>query len=353
MNCLLYGAYGYTAKLILEKARYYGVAPILAGRNAEKLQLLAQLYDLPSRAFSLDDTEALDEALQHVNVVLHAAGPFRHTARPMIEACLRTHTHYLDITGEINIFEMVHQMDQLARHANIMMMPGTGFDVVPTDCLAAYLKAQLPSATHLQLAFNSAGGPSHGTGMTMIESLGEAGAMRLQGQIIDVPIGHKTMTVPFIEKDRFVMAIPWGDVSTAYYTTGIPNIETFTSIHPKTYRWVKRSRLLNPLLRTQFVKNQARKRLKARPEGPSEDQRAQAVSDIWGKVWDDQGNEHSARLQVKDGYTLTALTSLMITRRVLDGDWKPGHWTPAGLYGPDLIMEVEGSMREDLGAQIS
>ncbi|MEL6134213.1 MAG: saccharopine dehydrogenase NADP-binding domain-containing protein, partial [Bacteroidota bacterium] len=258
MKFLLYGAYGYTGQLIVRLAKAQGMEPILAGRNAEKLQALADTHGFETRVFDLADTQALEAALHEVPVVLHAAGPFIHTAKPMMEACIRTQTHYLDITGEIQVFEMGKRRDVQAQEAGIMIMPGTGFDVVPTDCLALFLKEQLPDATHLQLAFAGNGGLSHGTALTMIENLGSPGAIRKDGKITPVPQGYKAKEIPFKLKPRFCMTIPWGDVSTAYYSTSIPNIEVYTGVKPTSYKMVKRQRYFTWLLRSSFFKNQAR-----------------------------------------------------------------------------------------------
>ena len=170
---LLYGANGYTGRLITELAAQYNLQPVLAGRNRQSIEALAAEHHLTSRIFNLDDAEVLKEALEDVAVVLHAAGPFKYTAWPMLEACLQTGTHYVDITGEIEVFEIAKKYDSAAHEAGIMILPGAGFDVVPTDCLALYLHNQLPDATALQLAFASTnGGVSHGTALTMLEGLG-------------------------------------------------------------------------------------------------------------------------------------------------------------------------------------
>jgi len=347
---LLYGANGYTGELIAREAKAQGLAPVLAGRSEEKIRPLAEELGFEYRVFGLSEPEAIDAGLEGFSVVLHAAGPFIHTARPMMEACIREGVHYLDITGEIAVFEMAAALGPRAREAGIMLMPGAGFDVVPTDCMALYLKEQLPDATHLQLAFASLGSRfSQGTAATMAENMGEGGAVRENGKIRKAPLGHKAMMVPFTdEKSLFTMAIPWGDVSTAYYSTGIPNIETYTSVHPKTYRYVKLQRYFNWLLRTSFVRNFARRRIRKGPAGPSEAQREKARSYIWGRVSNSKGEARSARMQTAEGYTLTALSSLIITQRVLQGDAPAGFQTPAKAYGKDLILEIPGTNREGL-----
>jgi len=348
-NLLLYGANGYTGKLITRFAADYDLQPILAGRTEAKIQPLAEKHNLPYRIFDLNDTAALQQALSDVEVVLHAAGPFMHTARPMMEACLATQTHYLDITGEIPVFEMGNAFSAKAKAANIMLMPGTGFDVVPTDCLASYLNSQLPDATHLKLAFTSIGsGVSHGTALTMAENLGEGGAVRQDGKITRVPMGHKGMWIDFGVKKRYVMTIPWGDVSTAYYSTGIPNIETYMGIAPSTHRWVKLQKYFNWLLRTDFVRNLAKKRIEKQPAGPSDEQRKNANSLVWGEVRNAHGAIRQARLITPDGYTLTAHSSLMIAKKVLKGNAPTGFQTPSRAYGADLVLEVPNAKREDV-----
>lgn len=346
MEFLLYGAYGYTGKLITELAAQYGLRPVLSGRNPEKLQSLAAEHGLEYLALDLNNQAALEAALERFPLVLHAAGPFKYTAKPMMEACLATGTHYLDITGEIEVFELAHSFDSAASAKNKMIMSGVGFDVVPTDCLAAYLKKKLPDAVELRLAYASLrGGISKGTASTVIESMGRGSYRRIDGVITAVPLGEHAMTVDFGPKKLFVMSIPWGDVSTAYYTTGIPNIEVLTSVHPKTYKKVKWQQHFGWLLRSPLVKNYLRKQLDKRPAGPSAEKRQKASSVIWGEVKNAAGKIETARLETIEGYTLTAHTSLMITKRVLEGDFKPGFQTPAGCYGPDLIIEVEGTRR--------
>ena len=346
---LLYGANGYTGRLIARYAADYGLKPLLAGRNREALETLANSLNLPWRVVDLEDPAGLDRVLSEVDVVLHAAGPFRRTAAPMIEACIRTRTHYLDITGEIAVFERAKSMHQKAAEAGIMIMSGVGFDVVPTDCIALYLKNRLPDATHLKLAFGSVGGGlSHGTAITMAEGAGEPGAARVTGRIVPVPVGQKGMWVDFGIKKLFTMTIPWGDVSTAYTTTGIPNIETYTAVAPRTHRLLKYQWMFNWFLRLPFVRARRIQKIKARPAGPDDARRERSKCLVWGEVTNAAGESRCARLIGPEGYTLTAITSLIITRKVLEGSFRTGYQTPAGCYGEDLILEVPNLERSDI-----
>jgi len=343
---LLYGANGYTGRLIAGMAKEYGLEPVLSGRNAAALQAMSAELGLAYQAIDLSDKEKLVGLLRSFSLVLHAAGPFAHTAKPMVEACLEAGTHYIDITGEIAVFEMLKKTDGLARAKNIMVMPGVGFDVVPTDCMALFLKNQLPDAVNLKLAFASIGGRlSHGTATTMAEGMGEGSAVRLNGKITRVPLGHKGMWVDFGLKKLFVMTIPWGDISTAYITTGIPNIETYTGASPKTFNLLKWQKAFNWILKSSVVRNYYKKKIKKQPAGPSEEMRAKAKSMVWGEVENASGEKCAALMEGPEGYTLTAISSLLITKKILSGNFKPGYQTPAACFGEDLVMEIPGVKR--------
>lgn len=350
---LLYGANGYTGELIARYAQHYQLIPILAGRRKELIEPLAAKLRLPYRIFDLDDTPALHNALKEVKAVIHCGGPFQFTAKQMVTACLHTCTHYLDINGDIAVFEMIKQFDEAAKKAGITLLPGAGFDVVPTDCLALQLKTLLPDATLLRLAFTSLGGGlSHGTATTMANRLGEKGAERKEGKIVRKPIGQKGMWVNFStgsgggEKKLFVMSIPWGDVSTAYFTTGIPDIETYTAIPKKIFYFLKAQFLFNWFLKTGIVRNYIKKKIKQRPAGPADEQRNKAVSMVWGQATNAAGNTATARLSGPEGYTLTAHSTLLIVKKVLSGNFSRGYQTPASAYGENLVMEIPGVYRE-------
>ncbi len=353
---LLYGANGYTGELIARYAQQYNLQPLLAGRRKEMIEPLAKKLNLPYRIFDMNERTALQAALKEVTAVIHAAGPFQYTAKQMVEACLQTGTHYLDINGDIAVFEMIKRYDEAAKKAGIMLMPGAGFDVVPTDCLALQLKNLLPDAVSLQLAFASLGGGiSHGTAMTMAGKLGEGGAVRKNGKIIRAALGQKGMWVDFSTgseggiKKLFVMSIPWGDVSTAHFTTGIPDIETYTGIAPKTYKLLKAQLLFNWLLRTNLIRNLIKKKIGQRPAGPSDEQRAKAKSLVWGQVKNAEGKTIAARLSGPEGYTLTTHSALVIMQKVLDGNFSVGYQTPASAFGENLILEIPGVEREVVG----
>lgn len=346
-NFLIYGANGYTGELITRYAVERGLKPIIAGRNEKAIKALAEQHGLEYRVFALDDTEKLDAALNEVATVLHCAGPFSLTSRQMGEACLRTKTHYTDITGEIAVFEACAAADQKAKDATIMVMPGVGFDVVPSDCLAMHLKQRLPSATHLTLAFYGMGRISHGTQSTMVMNVGKGGAVRRDGKIMPVPAAWRTRDIDFgngvVKKG---VTIPWGDVATAFHSTGIPNIEVYTVAPASALKAMKLSRYLGWLMATGPVQKYLQSKIP--PGGPSDAERAKGKTLLWGEATDEAGNRVEARLQCPEGYTTTALSALNITEKILAGNYTPGFQTPAKAYGPDLILEVDGVSKQDI-----
>lgn len=345
---LVYGSYGYTGRLIAAEAASRGLPVVLSGRNAERLSAQGKQLGLSVRVASLDDRDALNAALEGCKVVIHCAGPFSRTYKAMAEACLENRVHYLDITGEIGVFEALAAMDSLAQAKGVMLMPGVGFDVVPTDCMAAALHGEMPDATHLQLAFRSVGGRmSHGTSTTMVESLGEGSLVRRNGVLEPIGAGKLTVEADFGSGRRTAACIPWGDVASAYRTTGIPNIETYIGLPKSAIRFLKMSNLMGPLLRMDWVRRLAQKRVDRQPAGPTLEERNGSKSQVWGRVKNEAGESLEANLSTLNGYSLTAKASLFIAERVLQGDVEPGYQTPAGKYGSDLIMEV------DPGARIS
>lgn len=343
---LIYGANGYTGELITRYAADRGLKPIIAGRREAAIKPLAEKFGLEYRIFTLDETEKLDAALNEVAMVLHCAGPFSLTSKAMGEACLRTKTHYTDITGEIAVFEACAAAGQKAKDAGIMVMPGVGFDVVPSDCLARHLKDRLPSATELSLAFYGMGRISHGTQATMTMNVGKGGAVRRDGKIMSVPAAWRTREIDFGEVTKTGVTIPWGDVATAYYSTGIPNIEVFTIVPPSALKMMKLSRYLGWLLATGPFQRYLQGKIP--PGGPTDEERAKGKTLLWGEARDPDGNRVETRMQAPEGYTVTALAALNIAEKILAGNFTPGYQTPAKAYGADLILELDGVVRQDV-----
>jgi short subunit dehydrogenase-like uncharacterized protein len=348
-NFLIYGSYGYTGQLIVDQALKKGFRPILAGRNEKLLRTQSQIYNLESRVFALNEVEKLDAALLEVDAVLHCAGPFVHTYGEMAEACLRTKRHYVDISGEIPGFEVLAAMDQQAKEAGIMLLPGGGFDVVPSDCLAAHLKQRLPAATHLRLFIRGIGaGVSRGTAKSAVENMHRQGMIRRDGKLVKVPPAWNVREQDFGRGYTKVVSVGWGDVSTAYHSTGIPNIETYFAFPESTINLMRFMRMAGPLLYNRPVKNILKSLVNMFVKGPKEEMRRSASAIFIGEATNQNGGRAITKLTTPEGYTCTALTAVEIMQHILDGDFKTGFQTPSMAYGADFILQFNRVKRENL-----
>lgn len=341
---LIYGSYGYTGNLIAKRASEEGLDVLLSGRDESKLQVQAERLNLPYQKAALGSEPEMDSVLSQAEVLLNCAGPFVHTWKPAAEACLRNSCHYLDITGEIPVFESLKKWSDRFEEKGIMAIPGSGFDVVPTDCTAAYLHSLMPDATRLELAFKGlGGGVSRGTAKTMVENLGSGGAIRKNGLIKNVPGAYKVRSITFIDKEEAAVSIPWGDVSTAHFSTGIDNIVVYIAMPEKVIKKMKWLNYINLFVSMGFVKRYLKSRIDKQPPGPDAEQREQGRSVIWGEVENAAGEKKFAILQTSEGYRLTAEISIEIAKRVLNSDFKTGYQTPSSAYGYELIFDIENS----------
>lgn len=345
---LIYGANGYTGTLVAEQAIARGGRPALAGRNPDAVGSLARRLETRHRIFDLRDPSEIDKHLQAVRAVLNCAGPFAHTATPLVEACLRNGVHYLDITGEVDVFERLAEHDAAASRRGITLLPGAGFDVVPSDCLAAHLKQRLPTATNLALGFQGLTRVSRGTARTVIENLHRGGLVRSDGRLTPVPPAFGVRMIDFGRGPTTAVTIPWGDVSTAYYSTAIPNVEVYMAA-PRSLIWMLRAiRPLRWVFRFSPVRRVLNWFVARRSRGPSAEERARGRSLLWGEARDDSGRTVASRLRGPDGYDLTVHAALACAERLLAGGVPTGFQTPSTAFGPDFVLQLPGVTREDL-----
>src|SRR5262245_15382378 len=340
---MIYGANGYTGELIAREAVSHGLKPVLAGRSAIKVEPVAATLGLQARVFDLGDASRTARNVEGMALVLHCAGPFSATAAPMMAACLTAHAHYLDITGEITVFEHAQTLDAAARTAGIVICPGVGFDVIPTDCVAAALKTALPDATHLALGFDSRSGFSPGTAKTSVEGLAQGGKVRQGGHIISVPLAYKTRRLDFGNGEKLAMTIPWGDVSTAYTTTGIPNIEVYIPCSPAMVARARRTNQFKWLLGIGMVQNLLKRRIERKVKGPSAAERDAEPTFVWGEATNTRGDKRTARIKTANGYSLTVTGALAVVEHLRAHDVPGGAYTPAKMIGADLVTRLPGS----------
>lgn len=338
---IVYGANGYTGKLIVDVALREGLKPVVAGRRREVVEPLAAAWGLHSLCFSLDDPASAAHLLEPYGAMILAAGPFSKTSAPALEACLKARTAYLDITGEVDVFEAVFARDGDAKKARVAVLPGTGFDVVPSDCLAKALSEALPGAETLTLAFRGFK-TSAGTMKTMLEGIPKGGLVREGGKLVAVPAAWKTMEVPLGAKTRLAMTIPWGDLSTAFRSTGIPNIEVYMAVPPSAVAGARRMRRFAKLLGLSPVQSFLKARVEKTVKGPTAEERDRERSYLWGRVTRG-GSAVTGTLETLEGYALTAETAVAIAKRVLAGDVAPGVHTPSEAFGSRFIETIRGS----------
>jgi len=343
---MIYGASGYTGKLIVEEAIKRGLTPILAGRNESKLQALGLNNGLEYRVFDLKKRVVIAKHLDDIEIVLHCAGPFSATAKPMMAACLHSHTHYLDITGEITVFQHAKQLDKSAIAAGIIICPGVGFDVIPTDCLASTLKLLMPDASSLWLGFSSKSGFSPGTAKTSVEGLAAGGKIRRKHEMINVPLAYKVRQIDFGDGMKNAVCIPWGDLATAYYSTGIANIEVYIPMSVKSVKQLKWMERIRPLLGWSWVQAMLKKSVGKRVVGPDSAERAQFPAYIWGEIINQRGEVKTGRLTTSNGYDLTVTGSLGIVEYLLTNEHLPsGYQTASMLMGADYVCHLPGSSK--------
>jgi short subunit dehydrogenase-like uncharacterized protein len=342
MNWLIYGANGYTGELMAREAKRQGLKPVLAGRNQKSVLALADELGFESRIFDLDNSQSVAEGLSDCKLVLHCAGPFSATARPMIKACLKSGVHYLDITGEIPVFRYAHDQSDKARRADVVLIPGVGFDIVPSDCLAATLVNALPAATQLMLAFEAGGGPSPGTARSGVEGLGEGGKIRRDGEMVTVPLAWKSRTIPFAHGEREAVTIPWGDVYTAHVSTGVADIEVYMAMPPSLITGLRRLRWIQPILGLGPVQSLMKSSVSRRVRGPAEATRQNSRSELWGEVRTADGRRVSATMSTPNGYDLTVSAGLGIVRYLLENDVEGGYYTPSSLMGAGYAATLPG-----------
>lgn len=344
---LVYGATGYTGQLVVRQMLEQGMRPILSGRNPRKLESLARRYDLRFTAASLDDAKALRSALSDVDAVLHVAGPFATTAAPMLQACLATRTHYLDVSGEAESIEGLRTQHTQAQELGLMIMPGVGFDVVPSDCLAAYVSAALPTATHLYIGVGQLPFMTAGSAKSFLQYAGRPIQVRRNGALRGIRSGQSERVFDYGQGPRWSSAVSWGDVASAFYTTGIPNVETFFETNPQLRSILAGNRMFAPLLSTPLGQAWMRSMAELVHE-PRQDSPQTATSVIVAEAKDDHGQRVVARLTTPEAYGFTASVATAIVQRVLGGDFERGFQTPARVYGKDFVLSFDGVVRERL-----
>ncbi len=350
---MIYGAYGYTGELIARQAVARGHRPILAGRRRDEVERLGRQLDLPSVCMTLDDPKVLEEALAQVEVVCHAAGPFIHTSAKLVNACLAAQTSYVDITGEISVFQEIFARHGDAERRGVALLPGVGFDVVPSDCLARFVADAVPHARELSIAFAAFGRPSVGTAKASFEGVLRGNFVRRGGELSEIAWGEGLRDVRFWDRQRTVLPIPWGDLETAYRTTGIPNITTLMAVPEGAARLLALARPVTqsfmPKLMAGLGSSGVRELVLSAIDrvikNPDARARQAGRASLWAKA-SDGGVAREAWLETVDGYAFTAESAVLAVEKIM-AQRPVGALTPAGAFGADFVLEIGGSVRHE------
>lgn len=344
-SLLLYGSYGFVGSLVAREAIDRDLEVVLAGRDGEAVSEQVDDLGYPGRRFALDDPDVVAEAIDGaaVDCVLNCAGPFSDTAEPLVEGCVRTGTDYVDVTGEIPVIERIAEWDEEAIDADVTLLPAVGFSAVPMDCLAAHLVDRLPDADALALGVDSFRPPSIGTVRTVLEGVEDGGAIYREGGLERVPAAWRTRRIDFGRGERPAVTMPMGDVSTAHYTTGVPNVAVYAVMPQPGRAALKAHRYLAPVLAARPVREGLKRLAGPLREGPSSWSRERGSAFVWGEARVEDGDERAvSRLVTPDPYVVTVDAAVAATERVLADEPDPGFRTPADAFGPEFVLDLKG-----------
>jgi short subunit dehydrogenase-like uncharacterized protein len=344
---LIYGATGYSGTLVARGLRELGIHALVGGRDAARTEATAARLGLSHRIARVEDPATVAAALDGVAVVVNAAGPFSHTAGPVVHACLERGVHYLDLCAEVPVLQRLASLHAAARARGIMIMPGAGFDVVPTDSLAAHVARRLPGCRTLTMAVSRPAFLSPGSAKTLLENV-DLGVARRDGLVTPLALGSIERTFDFGAGPRPCLNVSFADVVTAFYTTGIPNITTFAEATPL-LRLLPFGLLLAPWLRTSAGEALGRALADAVWRNPPGGTDTRSVSmAIVAEVESDRGGRARARLTTPEAYDFTGAIAAAIARRVQAGEYESGFQTPARFFGADFVLSIPGVARQDL-----
>lgn len=342
---LVYGATGYTARLVIEALLREGLRPLLSARDPGRLRQLAERWRLPFRAASVDDAGSLEAALVGMRAVLNLAGPFVDTAAPLLRACIEAGAHYLDVAGEVDSIRTVSEAHARAEQRGVMLMPAVGFDVVPSDCLCAHVASRLAGVRRLRIGISGLELASRGSIKTLTRELGRRTRVHRGGRLEEVGPGELAHQFDFGRGPRACGAVSWGDLVTAPLTTGAREVETYFELTPPVSAVLQANRQFGWAYRMPWVQSMLERQAALWSAEPSAEEMTTRRATVVVEGEDDLGQRVVSRLVTPEAYTLTQATATAITLRVAAGDVEPGFQTPGRLFGADFILRFSGVTR--------
>ena len=323
---MIYGAAGYTGHMATEHAKAAGLDVIVAGRAEDRIAEVAAELDLPFRAFPVDDAGAIATALDGVDVLLNAAGPFVRTAGPLMRAAIKAGAHYLDFAAELDSYRLAEALDDEAREGGVMLLPGSGGSVAMLGSLASHAAARVANPQRIRIALHVTGSMSRGSAISATETMTAETLARVDGALV---AWDPSRTRPFDfglgEVESFPLTLP--DLITIWRTTGVPDIETY--VHASGDAFPQGD-------------------LDALPTGPSVRQREASRYQAAVEVTGADGAVVRSVLDTVNGYSFTALAAAEGARRVLGGEFAPGFQTPAGLFGAGFAETIADTTITDI-----
>lgn len=343
LDVALYGATGYTGRLIARDLDQQGANFAIAGRSRERLEEVAEglKTDPEVVVAGVDEADRLEALAERAGAFASAAGPFKHLGPPVMNAALRAGTHFVDTTGEQGYLRWAHQQDARAREAGVTVVNATGFDVVPSDLAARVATEAAGEVESLELALMTNSKLSGGTQRTMAATTGDWWAYR-DGAFEDTVPGRHLRTFDFEEGERTAVFIPWGDVATAPRTTGAEDVRTFFVLPEATAKRYHRFWPLQWLLaKVPYLEKLLESRAPDDRDGPSDEERAEAWFTILAEVETPDGDTVRGLVEGSDPYGLTgAATSRMALALAEDGAEDPGVLTPTQAFAPETIQKM-------------
>lgn len=314
---MIYGATGYTGRMVAEHATKFGTSVVLGGRSEGPLAELALKLGVEYRVFALDDSDLIDRSLTDVAVIINAAGPFMRTAKPLMEASIRNGVHYIDTAAELDSYRLAEQLDAKANAAGVTLLPGGGGSVAMLGSLAGHAVARVQDPRRIRIAMHVAGGMSRGSAISATENMTTETLARVDGELVKVANSIQKLDFGQGAVDSFQVTLP--DLITIWRATGVPHIETFVHVTGGGFPQGDLSTL---------------------PDGPTEQERLENRYQAVVEVTDADGTVVRSILDTVNGYSFTAIAVAEAGRRVLAGEARPGFQTPADLFGSGFAETI-------------
>jgi short subunit dehydrogenase-like uncharacterized protein len=339
---MIYGATGYTGNLIAEEAVLRGQRPILAGRDAAKVQRLAETLRLKWVAFSIEDHEALLKAADSVDLILNTAGPFSETAIPLMDACLAGRTHYLDIANEISVLHAAQERHRQAEERGVSIISGVGFGTVASSGLVRYLFEKTTDPVSLEIAIVPfVAQKSIGAAKSTLEVIANGGYIYRGGMIKNVLLGFGIKPILFADGLRNMMPVLTGDLEAAYMVSGIPDITVYmpSPLKPILGRFILP--IVHKILSWTWLRHQIGSRLDRRGMSAKKPlSSSKQHSHLWARIINRNGHIAEAWLKTGEGYAFTATASVLAVEWVFEHR-RFGVFTAAP-FGENFVLNAGG-----------